>query len=108
MSFAQALERQQAAIFDRLGVDADWQDIGVVRIRYREADENQHLDFGEVIVPGRTIKVRQSQVPTPAEGQTVQLLDASGDPVSGGAFVVDGEPTLDRRGVWTCPVKPAA
>jgi hypothetical protein len=62
------------------------------------------MDFGELIARGRTIKVRKSEVPTPAEGQAVQLLDENGDPVSGASFVVSGEPKLDRRGVWTCPV----
>lgn len=107
MSFTQAIVRQQTAIFDRLGDDADWQDVGVVRVRFRESDEDLRLTYGELVETGRTIKVRQSEVAAPAEGQVVQLLDETGDPVTGGAFVVTGEPKLNRRGVWTMPVAPA-
>lgn len=108
MSFSQAIERQQAAIFDRLGEDADWEDVGTVRVRRREADEELQFERGRVIETGRRIKVRRSEVPEPARGQTVQILDDNGDPVSDGTFVITGEPELDRRGVWTCLVEPTA
>jgi hypothetical protein len=103
------LNRQQAAIFDVLGEDAEWQGVsGPVRVIRREADENIRTDYSDLLDTGRVIKVRKSEVSAPAEGQQVQILDANGDPVADALFQVDREPMLDRRGVWTCPVKPAA
>jgi hypothetical protein len=106
MSFTQAIARQQDAIFDRLGEDADWDGVGVVRVRRREADEDLHFDRGAIVETGHTIKVRKSQVDAPAIGQVVQILDDNGDPLPDAMFEVSGEPKLDRRRVWTCPVVP--
>jgi hypothetical protein len=100
-----ALERQQDAIFRVHGEDAAWDGGDTVRVIRREADENIQLTYGEAIDTGRTIRVRKSEVAAPAEGDQVQVLDADGNPVSGALFVVNGEPKLDRRGVWHCPVK---
>lgn len=107
MSFSQALARQQAAIFERLGEDADWESVGVVRVRRREADEELGFTHGASIVTGRRIKVRKSEVAAPAEGQVVQILDGNGDPLPDALFTIAGEPKLDRKGVWTCPIEPA-
>lgn len=106
MSFSDALARLEAAVFDRLGEDADWESVGVVRVRRREADEEVGFTHGSALVTGHRIKVRRSQVESPAEGQTVQILDDSGDPVADALFTVTGEPRLDRKGVWTCIVEP--
>lgn len=105
MSFAGSVARQQDAIFSTLGEDADWEGVGTVRVRRREADEELQFERGKVIETGRRIKVRRSEVPEPALGQTVQILDDNGDPVPDGTFVISGEPELDRRGVWTCLVE---
>jgi hypothetical protein len=101
-----ALTRQQAAIFRVLGEDATWSGApGTVRVNRREADESVRTDYSELVGPGRTIKVRKSEVPAPSIGNEVQILDADGNPVADdGLFEVSGEPMLDRRGVWTCPV----
>src|SRR5258708_5705625 len=104
MSFRAAQARLQQAVFDRLGEDADWDSVGVVRVRFREADEEIGFGHGTGIVTGQRVKVRKADVTAPLEGQVVQLLDSSGDPVPDGTFVVCGEPKLDRKGVWTCPV----
>lgn len=104
-----ALDRQQAAIFDVLGKGAQWEGVAdVVRVKLNEADETVRTDYSDLVARGRTIKVRARDVAQPADGDQVQVLDASGDPVPDALFIVDGEPTLDRRGVWHCPVKPAA
>jgi hypothetical protein len=104
-----ALERQQDAIFRVHGTDAAWAGIAsTVRVKLNEADETIRSDYSELIGTGRTIKVRKSEVPAPVAGDQVQLLDDNGDPVADALFDVAGEPMLDRRGVWTCPVNPAA
>lgn len=108
MSFPEAQGRLQQAVFDRLGEDAAWSGIaGTVRVRWREADEELHLDRGAIVETGRRIKVRRSDVSSPTKGQQVQILDQDGAPIAGQLFVVVGKPTLDRKGVWTCKVDPA-
>jgi hypothetical protein len=104
------LARQQDAIFRVLGEDATWSNIdGTVRVERREADESIRTDYSELVDTGRSIKVRKSEVPAPAIGDQVQILDATGNPVTDdGLFEVSGEPKLDRRQVWTCPVKTVA
>lgn len=103
------LARQQDAIFRVLGEDAQWEDVvGAVRVKRREADETTRTDYSELVDFGRSLEVRKSEVATPAIGQQVQVLDANGDPVADALFEVAGEPMLNRRGVWTCPVKPVA
>lgn len=104
-----ALVRQQTAIFDVLGDDAQWEGVAdPVRVKLNVADESIRGDYSDLVATGRTIKVRKSEVAAPAVGDQVQMLDSSGDPVSDSLFEVAGEPMLDRRGVWTCPVKPAS
>lgn len=108
MPFSDALVRLEAAVFDRLGEDASWSGItGTVRVRRREADEEIGFGHGFAIVDGARIKVRKSEVPAPIEGDQVQVLDSNGTPLEDGGFIVAGEPRLDRKGVWTCPVKAA-
>lgn len=108
MSFSESVARSQAAIFRALGEDATWTGVaGPVRIRRREEDEEIRLDQGELVATGRRIRVRKSEVPDPAEGNQVQILDAAGNPVAGALFTVAGAPELDRTAVWTCKVVPA-
>lgn len=101
MSFADQQARLQQAVFDRLGADATWSGVdGTVRVRRREADEELRYDNGAIVETGRTIRVRKSDVPSPAQGDTVDILDADGNVVE--SAVISGEPRLDRTGVWTC------
>lgn len=99
------LARQQDAIFGVLGESAQWEGVAdPVRVRFSEADEGVRADFSDLVGTGRTIKVRKSEVEAPAEGQVVQILDDEGAPADGRLYRIDGEPMLNRRGVWTCPV----
>ena len=113
MGLPQALERQQQAVFDRLGEPATWDVEGTpvdVRVRRpRDGDESFRMDYGQLVATATLIKVRASEVSEPVEGQVVQILDEeTGDPVADARFEVSGEPKLDRRkGVWTCQVKDA-
>jgi hypothetical protein len=103
------LTRQQDAIFRVLGEAAQWQGVAdPVRVRRREADETIRTDFSDLIGTGRTIIVRKAEVPAPVEGDQVQILDDAGDPLADALFELAGEPQLDRRGNWHCPVKPVA
>ena len=106
--FAERVARQQEAVFRTFGEDAEWQGVGVVRVRRREADEELRLDRGSLIETGRVIRVRRSEVAAPVAGQTVQLLDENGAPVAGELFVIAGEPKLDRKRVWHCSVSLSA
>lgn len=107
MSFAGAADRLQAAVFARLGEDATWSGIfGTVRVRRREYDEESHLgEGGAEILTVRFIRVRESEVAAPAEGDEVQILGDGGVPVAGGLYRVSGEPEIDRKRVWRCPVE---
>lgn len=99
----------QAAVFGALGEDADWEGVATpVRVRRREYDEDNRYEQGSVLLTVRYIRVRQSEVASPEEGQTIQILDRDGVPVDGELYQVDGEPVLDRKKVWTCPVKLSA
>lgn len=108
MNFPQAKARLEQAVFDRLGEDATWEGTAdPVRIRCFVADEELRLGSGVVIQTGVTIKVRKSEVAAPQQDQQVQVLDESGSPLADGLFVVNGEPQLDRKGVWRCPARAA-
>ena len=108
MSFPQAQARLEAAVFDRLGEDATWDGVsGTVRVIRRVADEELRFDVATIIQTGVTIRVRKSEVAAPAEGQQVQVIDDSGTPLAVGLFVINGEPQIDRKGVWHCPAKQA-
>jgi hypothetical protein len=105
VSFPSALERQQQAIFQRLGEDAQWDGVaGAVRVIRRSADERLQLDRGQLIEGGLTIRVRKSDVASPAPGQIVQLLDDNGDAIADARFAVSAEPMLNRQGAWVCQV----
>lgn len=109
MSFAKAAARLQEAVFGRLGEDAAWEGVaGTVRVRRIEADDQVDFERGAVVATGRSIRVRRFEVPSPREGQIVQVLDEAGAAVPEGRLAVSGEPVLDRKGIWTCAVEPAA
>ncbi len=85
--------------------DAVWRPGGIgdgipVRAIIRRPDRN--AEFGDVAVHTATavFEVRVSEVPAPAEGDTITL--------AGETFVVQGEPARDaERLVWTLDTRPA-
>lgn len=109
MAFPQAQARLQDAVFSRLGENATWAGItGTVRIIRRQADERFALERGNLIEAGAMLRVRKVDVEAPAIGHAVQVLDDDGDPLADASFTISGEPELDRKGVWHCPIVPAA
>lgn len=100
MSFAEVVERQQAAVFRRLGEDATWSGVAdSVRVRFAERDDVIGWGDGQVVTRARFVRVRQSEVAEPVAGDTVVWTD------QGRTFEVIETPTLDKKGVWTCGVK---
>lgn len=89
--------------------DAVWRPGGTgdgipVRAIARRPDRN--AEFGAVAVHTATavFEVRVSEVPNPAEGDTITLIGALG----GEIFVVQGEPVRDaERLVWAIDTRPA-
>lgn len=93
--------RQQAAIFRTLGEDAAWTGVAVsVRIRVAERDDLDGWGDSRVVVRTRFVRVRRSEVASPAPDQIITRARAGAD-----LLKVIGTPRLDRKGVWTCEVK---
>lgn len=102
MSFAGVVARQQAAIFRTLGEDATWSGVsGSVRIRLAEKDDLNGWGNDQVVVRVRFVRVRQSEVASPAEDD---ICTRDGPEL----LKVIGTPTLDRKRVWTCQVQPVS
>lgn len=85
--------------------DAVWRPGGTgdgIPVRAIARRPDQEVEFGDVAVHTATavFEVRVSEVPNPAEGDTITL--------DGETFVVQGEPARDaERLVWTLDTRPA-
>lgn len=99
MSFAERVDRQQAAVFRTLGEDAAWTGVAdPVRIRCAERDDLGGWGEGQRIVRTRFVRVRQSEVVAPAVDDTVTRAR------DGVILKVIAKPALDRKRVWLCQV----
>lgn len=99
MGFAGPLTRLQDAVFRRFGDPASWPGIvDPVLVITRTQDVEQQFQGGTLIGERRMLRVRQSDVPTPEDGMTIVLV-ATGEEIT-----LTGEPQLDRKGVWHCPI----
>lgn len=99
MSFAGAVERQQSAVFRTLGEDATWPGVtDPVRVRFAERDDLAGWGESRAVQRTRFVRVRQSEVSQPEEGQVLTRV------LTGEQLRVFGEPTLDRKRVWLCQV----
>ena len=97
MSFADALARQQAAIFARLGEDAGWTGAAnPVRVIVRTFDDDAPIGPAAIMAPRCFIKVRRSEIAAAVAGDLVTPAE------TGGTFKIVGEPAIDRKGVWKC------
>jgi hypothetical protein len=88
--------------------DAVWRPGGTgdgIPVRAIARRPDREVEFGGVAVHTVTavLEVRVSEVPNPAEGDTITLIGAPG----GETFVVQGEPMRDaERLVWTLDTRP--
>ena len=105
MSFAGASTRLQAAVFDRLGEDGFWNEASTpVRVRFASSDELASFGSGgRLIVGAMAIRVRRSELPSPSVDDTVRL-PVSVSRSEAMTLKVYSDPTVDRNGVWSCPV----
>lgn len=109
MSFPELRQTLVDQVFDTLGDDARWgeaEDAPVVRVRRAERDDDQGFADFNGIARARWVRVRRSEVLSPASGTIVAMLDGDGEP-TGDQYRVSGEPLLGRNGVWTMPVAEA-
>ena len=101
--FPTLLARQQAAIFRRLGEDADW-DFGDAqaptpcRIILRDFDEESRTGLGGVVRRHHFIRVRSSEIESPQDRNIATLEDGS-------RYQIVGEPLMTRKGGWECSAK---
>ena len=96
MSWASLQERQQAAVYRALGFDAQWDGItDPVRVILRDDDAL----IGVAVDDRSFIRVRESEVATPADGQELELED-------GRRFRIVGTPLRDRKRNWRCEARP--
>ncbi|MDP3405051.1 MAG: hypothetical protein Q8S03_10205 [Brevundimonas sp.] len=102
MSFAGAVDRQQAAIFRSLGEDGVWAGVTPpVRIIAKVRDDTEPFGSSRDVVTARFVRVRKSEVPSPADGDLVTRED-------GTLLKVIAQPLLDAKRVWTCQVTEVA
>lgn len=100
MFFAEALGRQQDAVFRRLGEDAVWNGgPGTVRVRVKERDDDVGFGEGQTVVTRRFLTVRRSEVPNPVAGDVATRRNGDG-------LRVIGTPRIDAKGRWVCEVEP--
>ena len=81
----------------------------LIAIRTIRSQPDQSVPFGngQVVMGSNEFQLMRSAVPTPAEGDAIQLLDPDGAPLPEGYFRIASEPMLDREGLsWTCGAEP--
>ncbi|WP_157134541.1 head-tail joining protein [Sphingomonas sp. PAMC 26605] len=89
------------AAFVAFGEDAMWTGIEApVRIRFGTSDEEGKFSESGFISRGDRMRVRQSEVPAPNEGDIVSV--ATG--LNAGTYRLVGEPILGSKRVWDCDV----
>lgn len=101
MGFAEVRERQQEAVFARLGEAAEWTGMAdPVQVRFAEEDEVAGFGDGSRLIMGALmLKVRRAAVPSPAIGNEVRLI------ASDRRFRITSDPQLNRNAAWLCPVE---
>lgn len=100
MGFNTDLADMASSIDEELGEPATWSDVaGEVRVHDDQADGDVAFGRSDVVLRRRIILVHRAHVPQPVAGNQIVLLE------SGAVLFVQGDPTLDRDGYWTCTVQ---
>lgn len=100
--------RIKAATYRAFGEGATWQLAAggaPIACRVREEAGETVANFGDspAILPTLILRVRRSEVPNPAEGDTVTIPADEGDPA---IIKVTAEPRLEPLGLeWLCEAK---
>lgn len=103
MSFPEHRETLVDSVFAELGEDATWAGVpGIVRVRRSSADDEEQIGRLGIVSRGEVLRVRKSEVPDPAVGDLVDLLDDEASP-TGEQLRVSGEPQLKRNRYWEMP-----
>jgi hypothetical protein len=103
MGFVEDRAEMVDAIFDELGEPATWNGSGPVLIRRGARDDDLDADRLSVIVRVAWLRVRKSEVPLPAKGDMIVMVDADLNP-TGESFRISGDAQLSRNIVWMMPV----
>lgn len=99
MGFAERQARLQDAVFRQFGELATWPGISdPVLVISRAEDVEQQFNGATLIGEKRMVRVRESDVADPASGMVVTII------ATGEQLTLTGEPELDRKRVWHCPV----
>lgn len=102
MGFPEHRRALTDAAFATFGEDAVWEGLDLpVRVRFRTEDEEGGFSQSRFVTRALMLRVRSWEVEQPDEGQQVML--ATGPHAS--TYAVSGEPRLDAKGVWSCPVR---
>ena len=107
MSFAEHRRTLMDSVFATFGEPARWSGIAAsVTVRRREADDTVPTGFGsELILSGRILRVRASEVATPRIDDTVEILGDDGQPTGEVLRVVE-QPRITRNRIWSMAFEP--
>lgn len=97
-------ERRRAVVdasFATFGENAEWPDLGTVRVRLKTTDEDGKFGNVNLVERSTVIRVRSWEVPNPTIGIVIEI--ATGP--NAGSYPVVERPMLDLKGVWDCPIE---
>jgi len=97
-------ERRRALVdasFATFGEDAEWPELGTVRVRFKTTDEDSRFGGVDFVERSTMIRVRSWEVVQPAIGTVVIIADGP----NAGSYPIVKRPMLDIKGVWDCPIE---
>lgn len=101
MSFPERRRALVDAGFATFGEDAEWPELGTVRIRFKATDEDSHFGTVNLVERSTVIRVRSWEVAQPAIGTVIEILTGPNT----GSYPIVEKPMLDLKGVWDCPIE---
>jgi hypothetical protein len=97
-------ERREAGVDQRsttFGEDAEWPELGIVRVRFKTTDEDSRFGGVDLVERSTVIRVRSWEVVQPAIDTVVTITDGP----NAGSYPIVEKPMLDIKGVWDCPIE---